>query len=72
MKLLYADILLQRAACYMGYWQAITNPERKAISGKLRASLDDAAGLLSSMNYGRRREMLSSLQRAAGDAGALS
>ena len=68
----YADILLQRAACYMSYWRTMTSPEREAVSEKIKASLNEAAKKVSFINYGRRQAMLNSLQEVAREAGVLS
>lgn len=72
MEMLYADILLQRAACYMSYWRTMTSPEREAVSEKIKASLNEAAKKVSFINYGRRQAMLNSLQEVAREAGVLS
>lgn len=69
MDILYTDILLQRAACYLSYWRTMTKPEREEISGKIKTSLEDAAEKVRNLDYGRRRGMLASLQEAARQAG---
>ena len=72
MDILFTDVLLQRAACYLGYWRTMTTPERAEISGMIKGSLDDAARRIQDLDYGRRRDMLASLQEAAREAGVLS
>ncbi len=72
MDILYADVLLQRVACYLSYWRTMTSPERREIGEKVRATLEEAASRVTVLEYGRRRGMLDSLQEAAREAGALS
>jgi hypothetical protein len=71
MDILYTDVLLQRAGCYLHYWRTMTTPERAEISGKVSESLEEAAKRVSGLDYGRRREMLIGLQEAAREAGVL-
>jgi tetratricopeptide (TPR) repeat protein len=71
MEILYTDVLLQRAACYLSYWRTMTSPERAEISEKIKESLADAAQRVEDLNYGRRRDMLGSLQEAAREIGML-
>jgi hypothetical protein len=71
MDILYTDILLQRAACYLSYWRTMTKPEREEISGKIKSSLENAAEKVRHLDYGRRRRMLASLEEAARQAGVL-
>ena len=69
MELLYADILLQRIACYMRYWSTMASSEREKICLDLQKSLSDVKEMLDRMSYGRRKEMLADLEermRAAG------
>ena len=72
MDILYTDVLLQRAACYLSYWRTMTKPERDEISEKIKGSLEDATKRVGGLDYGRRRMMLANLQQAARDAGVLS
>jgi tetratricopeptide (TPR) repeat protein len=65
MELLYADILLQRIACYMRYWRTMTSPERKKICPDLQKSLTTAREMLVEMNYGRRNTILADLEERA-------
>jgi tetratricopeptide (TPR) repeat protein len=69
MDILYADVLLQRAACYLSYWRTMTRPEREEITDKVRATLDEAAEKVESLDYGRRRDMLAGLQESAREFG---
>jgi hypothetical protein len=71
MDILFTDVLLQRAACYLSYWRTMTSPERAEISEKIKESLRDAAKRVEDLNYGRRRHMLASLREAAREAGVL-
>ena len=65
MDLLYADVLLQRAACYLSFWATMTNPERSGIRVELWNTLDQATKLVESIGYSRRREMLDQLRSRA-------
>ncbi len=69
MELLYADILLQRIACYMRYWPSMTSPEREEICLDLQNSLEEAGRMLSEMSYGRRKATLAELEKRAQAAG---
>lgn len=63
--LLYADILLQRAACYLEFWPTMTNPQRSRIRVEVSNTLDDATKLVDSIGYSRRREMLDRFRNGA-------
>jgi tetratricopeptide (TPR) repeat protein len=63
MDLLVADILLQRAACYME--RIMTNVERPGDRDELHATLDGAKDLVKQMGYGRRQMELGRLRRGA-------
>jgi tetratricopeptide (TPR) repeat protein len=65
MDILYADVLLQRAACYLSYWRTMTSPEREGIKTQVRATLDEAARKVEDLGYGRRHDMLDGLQESA-------
>ena len=69
MDILYADVLLQRSACYLSYWRTMTSPEREEIEDQVRATLHEAARRVQDLDYGRRRGMLASLQETAREAG---
>jgi tetratricopeptide (TPR) repeat protein len=69
MELLYADILLQRIACYMRYWPTMTSPQRERICPDLRKSLKDVKKMLGTMSYWRRKTMLADLEERAQAAG---
>lgn len=71
MELLYADILLQRAACCMRYWHTATSPEQEEIGAKVSESLVEAAEMLDEFSYGRRKAMLAKQQDEAREAGVL-
>jgi len=72
MDILYTDVLLQRAACYMSYWRTMAGDEREEIREKVRHSLQEAAGRVDALDYGRRRAMLARLQDEATEAGVLT
>jgi tetratricopeptide (TPR) repeat protein len=65
MELLYADILLQRIACYLHYWPTMTSPERGEIRSDLEKSLEDVKKMVNVMDYGRRNRMLANLEERA-------
>src|SRR6266699_2022937 len=65
MELLYADILLQRLACYLDFWPVMSNAERMDIRGKVVETLTEVTDLIKKLHYGRRREMLTALQTVA-------
>jgi tetratricopeptide (TPR) repeat protein len=65
MELLYADILLQRLACYLDFWPIMSNAERTNIRGKAAETLKEATHLIEELHYHRRQEMLAALQSVA-------
>jgi len=67
MNLLYADVLLERAACYVLGWPE-TLREHKARKAA-RDTIREADNLVREINYGRRRPMVAQLVRAARDRG---
>ena len=69
MDILYADVLLQRAACYLSYWRTMTGPEREGLKEQVQATLNEAAGKVKDLDYGRRRGMLAGLQESAREFG---
>ena len=71
MDILFTDVLLQRAACYLSYWLTMTSPERDEIREKIKESLEDAAQRVKNLVYGRRRDMLVNLREAARGVGVL-
>jgi tetratricopeptide (TPR) repeat protein len=71
MDLLYADVLLQQVACYLGVWPVMTTSERSSHRDKITDSLNQAARLVATIGYGRRQAMLACLQETAVKAGAL-
>jgi len=72
MDILYTDVLLQRAACYLTYRRTMTTPERDEIGDKIRDTLAEAADKVAELDYGRRRGMLAGLRDEAGEAGVLT
>jgi hypothetical protein len=68
MELLYADILLQRIACYMRYWPTMASSDRETIRPDLLNSLDDVREMLTTMSYGRRKRMLADLEERVQEA----
>jgi tetratricopeptide (TPR) repeat protein len=71
MDLLEADILLERAACYLGFWPQLTASEREKARAELPWVLEKAVGLVETLGYGRREEMARDLLRYAKAAGLL-
>jgi tetratricopeptide (TPR) repeat protein len=71
MDLLYADVLLQQVACYLDEWAVMTTPERESSREKITLTLNQAAELVTAIDYGRRQAMLARLQEAAAKADAL-
>jgi tetratricopeptide (TPR) repeat protein len=69
MDILYADVLLQRAACYLSYWRTMTSPEREGLKEQVQATLNEAARKVKDLDYGRRRGMLAGLQESAREFG---
>jgi hypothetical protein len=65
MRLLAADVELQRAALFLDYWPTMSDQVRTAATDALRT----AADLVTSLGYGRRRGMLDELQQRAHAAG---
>ncbi len=65
MELLYADILLQRLACYLYFWSIMSNAERTNIRGKAAETLKEATDLIEKLHYYRRHKMLVDLQTVA-------
>lgn len=65
MDLLYADILLQRLACYLDFWPTMSNADRTDIRDKLTKTLKEATDLIEKLHYGRRRDMLVALHTVA-------
>jgi tetratricopeptide (TPR) repeat protein len=69
MELLYADILLQRLACYLDFWPTMSNADRTDIRNKLTETLKEATDLIDKLHYHRRDEMLAALQTVAAQRG---
>jgi hypothetical protein len=65
MRLLAADVELQRAALFLDNWPTISDQVGKAATDALRT----AADLVTSLGYGRRRGMLDKLHQQAHAAG---
>jgi len=72
MDLLEADILLERAACYLDFWSGLTAPEQKEAQAELPRVLGKARDLVEALGYGRRNEMVLDLQHDAKAAGLLT
>jgi tetratricopeptide (TPR) repeat protein len=69
MELLYADILLQRLACYLDFWPTMSNTERADIRDKAAKTLKEATDLIEKLHYRRRQAMLADLQTVAAELG---
>lgn len=61
MELLYADVLLERCACYLQFIQTMTSPERSAVAPRIARDLRASSDLVERFAYGRRREMSAAL-----------
>jgi transcriptional regulator with XRE-family HTH domain len=70
MDLLYTDVLLQRAACYLASWPT-SNLARVETGSQIVHLLTAAAEQVASMGYARRVAMLQQLQATAGEFGLL-
>jgi hypothetical protein len=68
--LLYTDILLQRAACHLGFWCSLSEPERLRAGRALPELLAEAGTLIHKLGYARRKDMLTDLRETAGALGA--
>ncbi|TCO45854.1 trypsin-like peptidase [Actinocrispum wychmicini] len=62
MDLLYTDILLQRTACHLAFWQTMTGSERESVRPGITRGLAEAVSLVRKIEYGRRRRMVQALQ----------
>jgi transcriptional regulator with XRE-family HTH domain len=71
MELLYTDILLQRAACYLSFWPEMTETEQSDVRKQLIQALIESARRVSAMGYARRAAMLRQLQEAADGFGIM-
>ncbi|GGW55476.1 trypsin-like peptidase domain-containing protein [Streptomyces xantholiticus] len=61
MDLLRADILLERAACCREFMKVMADPERESLKNLLSRWLDEAVGLIRTMQYARRDGRLKEL-----------
>jgi tetratricopeptide (TPR) repeat protein len=67
MDLLYVEILLQRAACYLDFWPVMANSQRADCRPELENALLKVASLVRELHYGRRQKMMEALlARATG------
>ncbi len=69
MELLYADILLQRLACYLDFWPTMSNADRTNIRDKVAETLKEVTDLIEKLHYQRRDRMLAALQMVAAQQG---
>jgi tetratricopeptide (TPR) repeat protein len=69
MELLFTDVLLQRATCYLQFWSMMTNAQRLEIRHKIEETLREASGRIVEIQYWRRKGMLADLQGLAGSYG---
>jgi hypothetical protein len=65
MALLAADLHLHRAACHLAWWPAMTPRQQAEVAAPLNGSLRQAAQQVRDLGYGRRRPMLTELERQA-------
>jgi tetratricopeptide (TPR) repeat protein len=72
MDLLKADILLERAACNLGFWSRLTTSEQKEVRAELPRVLEEAVDLVEALGYDRREEMARGLQHDAKTVGLLA
>ena len=71
MDLLYADILLEQAACLLNLWPTMTNEERSEFRSGITGALNEAARMISAFGYARRQAMAASLRETAEQVGVL-
>jgi tetratricopeptide (TPR) repeat protein len=69
MELLVADTELQRLACHLQFWPAMTTLERDAVRDDIAVLLARVTDQVATLGYGRRRAMLDTLWNAAGAYG---
>jgi tetratricopeptide (TPR) repeat protein len=72
MELFYADILLQRLACYLDFWPLMSNAERANIRDRAAETLTNVTALIEKLHYHRRDVMLATLQTVAAQQGVTS
>jgi tetratricopeptide (TPR) repeat protein len=65
MDLLYADILIQRTACYLDFWDRLGDEERSEARERIPTTLAEANGLVHELGYKRRTAMVASLRERA-------
>jgi transcriptional regulator with XRE-family HTH domain len=69
MELLYTDILLQRADCYLTFWRYSSRSARAETGPQVAQILTAAAHRVKEMRYARRAAMLARLQATAAEYG---
>lgn len=69
MDLLYVDVLLQRAACYLDFLPRLDGTDRSYASERCIEALAEVAELNGEVGYGRRDAVLAHLRQAANEAG---
>jgi transcriptional regulator with XRE-family HTH domain len=69
MQLLYTDILLQRAACYLAFWKYSSRSARTETGPQIAQVLTAAGHRVKEMRYARRAAMLARLQATAAEYG---
>lgn len=69
MELLYTDILLQRAACYLTFWEASSKSARTETGPQIARVLTAATRRVEEMGYARRTAMLERLRATAAEYG---
>ncbi len=72
MDLLEADILLERAACYLSFWPQLPASKQREARVDLPRVLGEAGDLVEALGYGRRDEMTRDLERDAKATGLLT
>ncbi len=71
MKLLTADVYLQRAACHLSVWSSMTSDQRTAMRTHLADALTEADQRIWALGYGRRDTMLDELNQQARSYGVI-
>jgi hypothetical protein len=69
MDLLYADILLQRSACYLDFWPVMGTSQREECQSKIVDALRGAVALVRETHYHRRMDALRDLAAEAAGFG---
>ncbi|MGY1501855.1 hypothetical protein ACW4TU_35610 [Streptomyces sp. QTS52] len=71
MKLLTADVYLQRAACHLAAWPSMTSDQHTAMKAHIAETLVEADQRIGVLGYKRRDTMLDELDQQARDYGVI-